>query len=239
MIVRKFIAESAVTNAGVGPRQVRVIVSDPTTDRDGDVLVPSGCDLTNYRKNPVVLINHDKSQPVGTAVAEIANNRVEALITFAPEGLSELADRYCGLVKAGIINSVSAGFIPKATTPIRGTRGSRVTQWELLEISFVTVPANTAATVIERAAKAGRVLSGANAEKLRQAHAAAEACRSAIADVIDGAGADPVGNDGDEGKHHSGRRRRFEYETRLAEMQGFGRTSRRAEMRRLQMDALR
>jgi hypothetical protein len=46
--------------------------------------------------------------------------------------------------------------------------------------------------VIGRSAyqKSGRVLSGANATKLQQAHDAAESCRALVADVLDDAGGD-------------------------------------------------
>src|SRR5260221_688151 len=38
----------------LGERQIRVVASDDSTDRVGDVLVPEGCSLAAYRRNPVV-----------------------------------------------------------------------------------------------------------------------------------------------------------------------------------------
>jgi hypothetical protein len=79
--------------------------------------------------------------PVGSAL--------EGRIRFAAPGISQAADQVCDLVKDGIVNSVSIGFEPLTTTPDRdGLR--RVTSCELQEISFVTVPADTAALVTER-----------------------------------------------------------------------------------------
>jgi hypothetical protein len=68
---------------------------------------------------------------------------------FAPEGVSELADEYCRLAKAGIIRAVSVGFIPVEYEPRRGG-GYLFKRWDLLELSLVSVPANPNALVIER-----------------------------------------------------------------------------------------
>ena len=48
----------------VGDRQIKVIASDGTLDRMGDVLVPSGAQLDRYRANPVVLAQHDAASPI-------------------------------------------------------------------------------------------------------------------------------------------------------------------------------
>jgi hypothetical protein len=39
----------------VGERQIRVIASDATPDRMGDVLEPGGCQLDDFRRNPIML----------------------------------------------------------------------------------------------------------------------------------------------------------------------------------------
>jgi hypothetical protein len=80
---------------------------------------------------------------------QVEIGRLEALGEFAPEGVSELADEYCALAKAGVINAVSVGFISLAREPLR-EGGWRFASWELLELSLVSVPANPNALVIER-----------------------------------------------------------------------------------------
>jgi phage head maturation protease len=97
-----------------------------------------------------MLCQHNRNQPIGTWPSiEVKNGRLEALGEFAPEGVSELADEYCALAKSGVIKAVSVGFIPLVREPIR-EGGWRYKQWELIELSLVSVPANPNALVIER-----------------------------------------------------------------------------------------
>jgi HK97 family phage prohead protease len=155
---RKFIPSASLTDSKVGERQIRVVASTPTPDRVKDVMVAEGCDLTEYRANPIVLANHNPACPIGTADVEIKNGRVEATITFAPAGASAKADEYCALAKAGVLNAVSVGFETLDAEPIRGG-GERVKSWSLLELSLVSVPANPEAVVTARS------LEKADAEK--------------------------------------------------------------------------
>jgi HK97 family phage prohead protease len=137
--------------SGLGDRQIRVIASDATVDLAGDVMEPMGCDIEGYKKNPIVLAGHDSMKPIGRAAVTVRTDRVEALIDFAPEGASVLADEWCGLAKAGVLNAVSIGFDPIESKP--NGSGLRYTKWRLLELSVCTVPANPSALVIERSAK--------------------------------------------------------------------------------------
>ncbi len=150
-MIRKFSLGSVLSDSTLGPRQIRVVASDATPDRVKDVMVAGGCRVESYRKNPIVLADHDRTSPIGTAEIEIKGGRVEALVTFAPEGISTKADEYCGLAKAGVLNAVSVGFAPINAEQIKGG-GTRFTEWDLMELSLVAVPANPSAVVIGRAA---------------------------------------------------------------------------------------
>lgn len=149
--IRKFVQGAVVADETLGERQIRVIASDPTVDRVKDIMVPEGCVLDNYKSNPIVLANHDRDHPIGNAAPVVQNGRLEAVIDFAPKGISAKADEYCGLYKAGVLRAVSVGFDPIAEEPIKGG-GVRYVKWELMELSCVSVPANPAAVVIARAA---------------------------------------------------------------------------------------
>jgi HK97 family phage prohead protease len=136
-------------------RQVRVIASTSSADRVGDVIVQDGIDLTQYRKNPIVLWNHDHDVPVARCVdIEVRGGKLLATAQFAPPGADSDSDRIYNKVKAGLVNSVSVGFIPKAFEPISSrdpASGYRFTKSELLEFSFCAVPMNSESLVIGRA----------------------------------------------------------------------------------------
>jgi hypothetical protein len=151
---RKFVAGAIVADAALGPRQIRVRASDATPDRAKDVMVPSGCRIENYVKNNIVLADHDATKPIGNAEIDVLPDYVDALITFAPAGISAKADEYCGLAKADVIKSVSVGFDPIEAEPIKGG-GFRYKQWELMELSVLGgVPCNPNAVIIARSAAA-------------------------------------------------------------------------------------
>ena len=161
----KFLPGSVVADPTLGARQVRVIANSGLPDRVGDILEAAGCDLRSYRKNPIVLFQHDPTRPVGNASVSVVGSRLEATITFAPAGASRDADEACALMKSGVLGAVSVGFRPIASEPIRGGLGGlRYTEWALLELSCVSVPCDPDALVIARSlSKSGRVLNAQNA----------------------------------------------------------------------------
>ena len=127
-----FLPGSVIPDSTLGARQVKVVANSGQPDRVGDVLVASGCDLRNYRKNPVVLWQHDPARPVGNASVYVAGEQLQAIITFAPAGASRDADEACALMKSGVVGTVSVGFKPIASEPIRGGLGGlKYTEWGL------------------------------------------------------------------------------------------------------------
>jgi HK97 family phage prohead protease len=138
----------------LGEREIEAIIMTGGLARDGYILVPQGGDLESYRRNPIVLAYHNPTLPVGRAAnIVISNTDIRALIVFAPLGAAETADEVCRLVKAGVISTLSIGFIIRDGDPLDPKRpygGKRITNWELLEVSFVSVPADTNAVVIAR-----------------------------------------------------------------------------------------
>jgi HK97 family phage prohead protease len=135
--------------------EVLVVASTEGLARDGHVLVQSGLDLSNYRRNPVVLFMHQQDTPVATASAigfDGAGN-LAGKVSFPPPGVSPEADKVRALVKSGVLKGVSIGFDPKETEPLDPKKprgGQRITKSELLEISFVSVPADVGAGVTAR-----------------------------------------------------------------------------------------
>ena len=59
----KFLPGSVIPDSTLGARQVKVVANSGLPDRVGDVLVASGCDLRNYRKNPLSCGNTIRRAP--------------------------------------------------------------------------------------------------------------------------------------------------------------------------------
>lgn len=144
--------------SGDGP-DVVARISTTGIDRDGDVMLPSGIRTDSYRKNPVVLLQHDQNRPIGKAVNIRTTSRgVTADMVFAkrpethPEQVEWMPDTVKSLMQQGVLSAFSVGFIiPDGGARIANEKdkdrfGSGVrqviTDWELTEFSVVSVPAN-------------------------------------------------------------------------------------------------
>lgn len=121
-----------------------VIATTEDTDRDGEVIRADGWDFEPYKKNPIVLWAHNfYDMPIGK-VTEIVRdgNKIIAKGIFAPTAKAqEVRQVYDGK----FLNTVSVGFIP------RQREANVITRAELLELSFVPVPANPNAIAVRRA----------------------------------------------------------------------------------------
>lgn len=144
----KFLPAQVVADSSLNERQIRVVANSGKSDRVDDILLPKGCILKNYASNPIVLAQHDPSAPIGNFAPEI-KDRVEGIISFAPLGVSPKADEYCGLYKAGVLKAVSVGFTAIKATPNKAG-GITYEEWELMELSCVSVPCDPGAVVIGR-----------------------------------------------------------------------------------------
>lgn len=130
------------------------VASTENSDRYGDVIDQKGWQLEAYNRNPVVLLNHNSnSLPIGKGKVEVREGELVIDVEFDPN--DELAQRVENKVKNGYINAVSVGFNPvesvrRSELPKEhkafGKRGMFFQKSELLEVSIVTIPANSDAT---------------------------------------------------------------------------------------------
>lgn len=127
-------------------RKFKVVASSGAVDRYNEIVVPEGIKKDNYLKNPVVLWAHNYANlPIGiTDRVYIKDKKVIAEGRFAPADANPEAERIKKLYEAGFLRAVSIGFIPMAWEDFKDDEGykRKYTKWELLEISFVPVPAN-------------------------------------------------------------------------------------------------
>ncbi|MCH8853694.1 MAG: HK97 family phage prohead protease [Planctomycetes bacterium] len=129
-------------------------------------MLPSGVDLTNFNKNPIVLFAHDSHTfPVGKAL-NIKKTRSGLIVKYVlnerppslPPEQEFIPDTLLHMLKAGTISGHSIGFtikedgIREATEKDREDFGKSVeaviTAWELLEFSIVPLPSNQDALAI-------------------------------------------------------------------------------------------
>jgi len=133
---------TSVVRAGATPT---VTISTAAQDRDGDVVIPTGGDFSNFKKNPVVLWAHDYS---GLPVGRCTDLQADATGIRAAWTWSDVDDRAVAVRRAwesGFIGAASIGFRPITCEP-NGMGGQVYHSWELLEFSLCPVPANPAAT---------------------------------------------------------------------------------------------
>ena len=129
---------------------VSFIASTANADRYGDVINQSGWDLSKYRQNPVILLNHNANAlPIGKGEVDVVDGKLMVDVEFDMDDpqAAEVARK----TKAGFLNAVSVGFNPIDATPrsmlekshpAHGQSGQYFDKAELLEISIVTIPAN-------------------------------------------------------------------------------------------------
>ena len=108
-------------------------------DRDGDVILPSAYDLTNFKKNPIILYQHNSAEPIGKATALQVTSKGFEIVAEIHKEMHPVA--YAG-IKAGILKTFSIGFRGKDGKYNADTDTFYYTEVEMLETSVVSVPAN-------------------------------------------------------------------------------------------------
>jgi len=152
------------------PEVFTFTASTAAVDRDREVLLPEGCDPSRFLKNPVFLWGHNYRQfPIGKVVRVHIGRSVDIDVVFAE---TEEGQKAKYLYEEGFLNAVSVGFVPHkwydvpsdqgVTTIEIEVRGKKrridltkyevrprmiIAEWELLEVSAVTVPANPEALI--------------------------------------------------------------------------------------------
>jgi len=134
----------------------KMVFSDETLNSYGFWLKNDGCDLSEYKKNPILLWMHmrawrgtkDEVLPLGT-VQSITFNKVEQ--RWEAEPVFDLQDEFAAEIarkwEAGILRMCSAGIKPLAFSEEKkllkaGQTRATVTKWLLKEISVVDIGSN-------------------------------------------------------------------------------------------------
>lgn len=129
-------------------RIIEGIASTPTPDRMGDVVEPLGA---QYKLPMPLLWQHDSRQPIGEVFfAKPTKNGIPFKAKLAkvdePGKLKDRLDEAWQSIKIGLVRAVSIGF-RSIEYSIMEDGGWRFLEWEWLELSAVTIPANADATI--------------------------------------------------------------------------------------------
>lgn len=133
-----------------GETVIEGIASTPTPDRYGDVVEPKGA---KFALPMPLLWQHQHDKPVGHvffAKPTRAGIPFKARLpkVSEPGVLKDRIDEAVQSVKAGLVSAVSIGFraLKDGMEYLEGG-GIRFKEWEWLELSLVTIPANADATI--------------------------------------------------------------------------------------------
>ena len=131
-------------------REITGIASTIGSDRDGDVVDPSGAQF----KLPIPLLwQHDSSQPIGqvgsakvtTEGIEIKAKRALPTADMPSQMVARLNEAWAS-IKSGLVRGLSIGFRP-VEYAFLDSGGIHFTKWDWHELSAVTIPANSEATI--------------------------------------------------------------------------------------------
>lgn len=135
-------------------RQLQTFVlHDSSVNTYGFRMMTEGCDLTEFRKNPIMLYNHnDWEMPIGRwENVRVEGDRILADADFDLE--DERGREIARKVESGYLSACSVGAWVSETSSdpalmLEGQSGATVTSWTLREASICNIGANHNALVL-------------------------------------------------------------------------------------------
>ena len=140
------------------------VINDETLDADGEIVLPSGCDLSRFQKNPVIMFNHDyDSDPIGRAAWVVGSPKsnptqikMKSIYAPRPKDYPREAtwrpEEVWGLIRGNFLPGKSVGYIAtESRMPTPQEIAIRpelidckkiITQWQLIEVSVCPIPCN-------------------------------------------------------------------------------------------------
>lgn len=147
--ILKFSAKIKVAN---DDGSIEFRLTERAVDRYGEVVMPKGVVLDNFKLNPAVLWAHnmDRAQPkVNIGIIEIDSfditaDHLDAKVRFDENGKDPFAEMVADKVRNGFLSAGSIGFRPIEISEefeLEGQTGVTYKKWELLEFSVVPIGA--------------------------------------------------------------------------------------------------
>lgn len=132
-------------------RIIKGIASTPSPDRSDDIVDPQGA---KFALPIPFLWQHMHSQPIGEVTEAVVTDKgIEVTVQIAKieeEGkLKDRIDEAWQSIKSGLVKGLSIGFRGITVEDIPRSWGLHFKEWEWFELSAVTVPANSEASITE------------------------------------------------------------------------------------------
>lgn len=132
-------------------RIIKGIASTPSPDRSDDIVDPQGA---KFALPIPFLWQHMHSQPIGEVTEAVVTDKgIEVTVQIAKieeEGkLKDRIDEAWQSIKSGLVKGLSIGFRGITVEDIPRSWGLHFKEWEWFELSAVTVPANSEASIVE------------------------------------------------------------------------------------------
>lgn len=129
-------------------REIAGLATSIAADRMGDVVVPKGA---SFKLPLPLLAQHDSSQPIGTVhEAEVTDRGIRIKASIAKDTGLDYVENAWKQIRAKLVRGLSIGFRSLKHEPLDPERpwdGFKFLEWEWLELSAVTIPANAQATI--------------------------------------------------------------------------------------------
>jgi len=125
-------------------RKLVGVASTPSPDRDGDEVMPQGAKFTL----PFPLLHqHDHERPIGQVTkATVSEAGIEIEADIAKESGLDYVETAWKQIKSGLLRGLSIGFRASKSEPTR--TGRKFLDYEIFELSAVSIPANAEAGIL-------------------------------------------------------------------------------------------
>lgn len=125
-------------------RKLVGIASTPSPDRDGDEVMPGGA---KFNVPFPLLHQHDHERPIGHVTkATVSQAGIEIEADIPKDSGLDYVETAWKQIKSGLLRGLSIGF--RATKSEPTTTGRKFLDYEIFELSAVSIPANAEAGIL-------------------------------------------------------------------------------------------